>query len=167
VLRETLQKWEGEVVIGGRKINNLRFADETTLCAKSEIEMSQLLKCTEESSNKYGLKINSNKTKVMVIDRAGVLLPTTVLNNYQKLEEFIYLGLLIEANDSSSREIRRQITLGREAVSRLIPIWKDNHISKNSKMKLLRALTFTVMLYGSETWTLKAEDIKHINAFEM
>jgi len=83
VLREALQEWNGGVVIGGRNINNLCFADDTTLCAKSETEMSQLLKCSEESSKKYGLNININKTKVMVIDRAGVLPPTKVLKNYQ------------------------------------------------------------------------------------
>lgn len=89
VLRKALQEWKGRVVIGGRNMNNLRFVSDTTLCVKSETEMSQLLKLTEESSNKYGLTINRNKTKVMVIDRAGVLPPTTVLNNYQKVEEFI------------------------------------------------------------------------------
>lgn len=61
VLREVLQEWKGGMVIGGRKINNLRFTDDTTLCTKSETEMSQLLKCTEESNNKYGLTINRNK----------------------------------------------------------------------------------------------------------
>lgn len=103
-----------------------------------------------KSSNKYGLTINKNKTKVMVIDRARVLPSTTVLNNYQKIEEFIYLGSLIQANGNALRKIRRCIILGRKAVSKLIQIWKDNHISINSKLMLLRTLTFSVMLYGSE-----------------
>ncbi|KAL4113049.1 hypothetical protein QTP88_016750 [Uroleucon formosanum] len=167
VLREALQEWNGGVGIGGKKINNLRFADETTLSTKSEPDMSQLIKRVEEASNKYGLTINRNKTKVMVIDRAGVLPHTNVLNGYQKVNEFIYLGSIVQADGGSSKEIRRCVTLGREVVSRLTPIWKDNHISRNSKLRLLKALTFSVMLYGSETWTLKVEDVKRINAFEM
>lgn len=91
------------MVIGDRKINNLGFADDTMLCAKSEKEMNQLLKCTKESSNKYGLTINRNKTKLMMIDQAGVLPSTTILNDYQKVEEFIYLGSLVQVNVSVSR----------------------------------------------------------------
>ncbi|KAL4098550.1 hypothetical protein QTP88_023137 [Uroleucon formosanum] len=155
VLRESLQEWNGGAVIGGRKINNLRFTDDTTLCTKSELEMSQLIKRVEEASNKYGLTINKSKTKVMVIDRAGVLSHTNVLNTYQKVNEFTYLVSIVQTDDGSSREIKRRVTLRRESVSRLTPIWTDNHISRNSKLRLLKALTFSVMLYGSETWTLK------------
>jgi len=75
------------------------------------------------------------------------------------VNEFIYLGSIVQADGGSSREIRRRVTLGREAVSKLTPIWKDNHISRNRKLRLLKALTFSVMLYGSETWTLKVEDV--------
>lgn len=107
VLRESLQEWNGGVVIGGRKINNLRFACDTTLCTKSELEMSQLIKRVEEASNKYGLTINRSKTKVMVIDRAGVLSHTNVLNNYQKVNEFTYLGSIVQTDGGSSREIKR------------------------------------------------------------
>lgn len=74
--------------------------------------------------------------------------------------EFTYLGSIIQADGGSSREIRRRVILEREAVSRLIPIWKDNHISRSSNLRLLKALTFLVMLYGAETWTLKVEDVK-------
>jgi len=81
------------------------------------------------------------------------------------VNEFTYLGSIVQTDGGSSREIKRSVTLGREAVSRLTPIWKDNHVSRNSKLRLLNALTFSSMLYGSETWTLKAEDVKRINAF--
>lgn len=101
--------------------------DDTTLCTKSEPEMSQLIKRIEEASNKYGLTINRNKTKVTVKDRAGVLFHTNILNGYQKVNEFIYLGSIVQADGGLSRKIRRRVILGREVVSRLIPIWKDNH----------------------------------------
>ncbi|KAL4149349.1 hypothetical protein QTP88_003311 [Uroleucon formosanum] len=143
VFRESLQEWDGGAVIGGRKINNLRFADDTTLCTKSELEMSQLIKHVEEASNKYGLTINKSKTKVMVIDRIGVLSHTNELNNYQKVNGFKYLGSIVQTDGRSSREIKRRVTLGREAVIRLTPIWKDNHISRYSKLRLLKALTFS------------------------
>jgi hypothetical protein len=84
--------------------------------------MNQLIKHVEEASNKYALTINRNKTKVMVIDRAGVLPNINVLNGYRKVNEFIYLGSIVQTDGGSSREIRRRITFGREAVSRLIPI---------------------------------------------
>jgi len=86
------------VVIGGKKINNLRFTDDTTLFIKSELEMSQLLKRIEEASNKYGLTITRSKTKVIVLDRAEVLLFTIVLNSYQKMDELIYLGSIIQTD---------------------------------------------------------------------
>lgn len=103
VLREALQEWKRGEVIEDKKIKNMRFADDTTLYGKSETEINQLLKCTEESSNKYGLTINRKKTMVIVIDRADLLPPTTVLKNYQKIEEFIYLGSLVQTNGSASR----------------------------------------------------------------
>jgi hypothetical protein len=168
VLREALHEWNGGMIIGCGNINNLRYADDTMLCTKSEPEMSQLIKRVEEASNKYGVIINRNKTKVMIIGRAGVLPHTNVLNGYQKVNEFIYLGSIVQEDGGSSREIRRRVTLRREAVSWLIPIWKDNHISRNSKLRLLKALTFSAMLYGSETYTLKVEDVKQrINPFEL
>ena len=97
VLKEALQELKGGRVIGGMKISNLHFAEDSTLCAKSETDMNQLLKYTEESSNTYRLTINRKKSKVRVKDRAGVLPPTTVLNNNQKVEEFVHLGLLGQA----------------------------------------------------------------------
>lgn len=102
----------------------------------------------------------------MSIFEERVLPHTTVLNGYQKVDEFTYLHSIVQANGRSSREIRCRVILGREAVNRLIPIRKDNHISRNSKLWLLKTLTFSVMSYGSNTWTLKMQDVKHINAFD-
>lgn len=95
----------------------MRFVDDTTLCTKSELEMSQLIKRVEEASNKYGLTINRSKTEVMVIDQARVLSHTNVLNNYQKENEFTYLGSIVQTDSGSSREIKRRFTIGREAAN--------------------------------------------------
>lgn len=92
---------------------------------------------------------------------------TTILKNHQKIEKIIYLCSRMQANGRVSREIRRRIILEREVVSRFIQIWKDHYIPKNSKLRLLSTLTFLVMLYVSETWILKAENVRYIKAFEM
>lgn len=167
ILRKALENWDGGASIGGVKVNNLRFADDTTLCANSEEEMSRLLKKVEEESEKFGLTINKSKTKVMIVDRDNAIPPTNILDGFEKVEEFIYLGSLVQADGGGHKEIRRRIALGREAVSKLTPIWKDHNISRNNKLRLLKTLAFSVMLYGAETWTLRKADIKRIDAFEM
>lgn len=150
-----------------RRLTICSYTDDTTLCIKSEAEMNQLLKCIKEASNEYGLTINKSKTKVMVKDRARVLPHTTTLNSYQKVDEVTYLDSLVQASVGSSKEIRRRIILETEAVRRLVPIWKDNYISRNNKLWLLKTLTFSVILYGSDAWTFKVEDVRCISNFEM
>lgn len=166
-MRESLDGWSGGITVGGKKISNLRFADDTTLIAATEGELIELLRRVEYESNKVGLKINKNKTKIMIVDRFNTLQLTDRLNEYELVDSFIYLGSTITNNGNCESEIRRRIGMAKTAMSRLTKIWKDRSISQKTKIRLVRTLVFSIFLYGAETWTLRANERQKIDAFEM
>ncbi|VEN41549.1 unnamed protein product, partial [Callosobruchus maculatus] len=163
-----LDNWNGGVTIGGSKISNLRFADDTTLIAASQEELVALLNILEQRSAEYGLGINYNKTKVMIVDREH--------DNYREIksigccevvQSFIYLGSLIDNSGSCENKIRRRIQQARVAMTKLTKIWRDHNITKATKMSLVQSLVFSIFLYASETCTVKKADRARIDAFEM
>lgn len=167
IFQRCLEGWNAGVNIGGQQISNLRFADDTTLCAKSMEEMAELVKKVEDESFKFGLTINRGKTKIMIVDRTGVLPESTLLQEYERVDTFVYLGSLVDKDGGSTKEIRRRIILARAAVSKLTVVWKDAAITRRTKLRLLHTLVFPVLLYGAETWTIKMADRRSIDAFEM
>ena len=167
IMRCALEGWNDGVRIGGRTINNLRFADDTTLCAQTMPEMENLLKRVEEESQKLGLTINKGKTKIMIVDRGKLLPDTAAPSGYEQVSQFIYLGSMVDSEGGSTKEIKRRIALARDATVRLTTIWKDRAITQGTKLKLLKTLVFPVFLYAAETWTIKMADRKRIDAFEM
>ncbi|XP_052744154.1 uncharacterized protein LOC128199289 [Bicyclus anynana] len=166
IMRHTCDQWEGGVRIGGVKLNNLRYADDTTLLAADEAEMCTLLERMERVSINLGLSINKDKTKIMVMDRSHTLGFTGALNLHF-VEEFVYLGSTITNNGSCELDVRRRIGMAKSAMSQLHKTWKDRNISLRTKIKLVRTLVFSILLYGAETWTLKSADRKRIDAFKM
>ena len=136
IIRRTCEDWEGGVTIGGSKITNLRYADDTTLLASSETEMINLLTRMEEISLELGLKINHAKTKLMVVDRANKLQLTGALD-LETVNDFVYLGSNISNTGSCEKEIRRRIGMAKSAMSQLQNIWKDRSISRKTKVKLV------------------------------
>ena len=166
IIRRTCEDWEGGVTIGGSKITNLRYADDTTLLAANETEMINLLTRMEEISLELGLKINHAKTKLMVVDRANKLQLTGALD-LETVNDFVYLGSNISNTGSCEKEIRRRIGMAKSAMSQLQKIWKDRSISRKTKVKLVNSLVFSIFNYGVETWTLKKADRDRIDAFEM
>lgn len=166
IMRQTCDNWDGGVRIGGMKVTNLRYADDTTLLAASEIEMSQFLNKMEQISNSLGLSINKSKTKIMVVDR-GKMLNFTGMLNLQIVDDFVYLGSSICNNGSCEKDVRRRIGMAKSAMSQLQKIWKNRGIKLKTKIRLVRTLIFSIFLYGAETWTLKAADRGRIDAFEM
>ncbi|CAH2244913.1 jg7867 [Pararge aegeria aegeria] len=129
-MRRTLDGWDCGVRIGGVKLTNLRYADDTTLLAASETEMTSLLDRMEQISNAMGLFINRSKTRAMVVDRVGRLELTGSLN-LEIVENFIYLGSNISATGSCETEIRRRIA--KSAMSQLHRTWKYRNISIKTK----------------------------------
>ena len=114
-----LEKWSGGISIGGRKISNPRYADDTTLITADEEEMAELIDRVKAVNKRFGLQINATKIKVMVVDRAKSLPNSMALGEYEKGNTFVYLGSAIESNGGSLAEIRRRIAPGKAAMTRL------------------------------------------------
>lgn len=167
IMRRALENWERGVKVGGQIISNLRFADDTTLLAKNEQDIAELIERVERESRYYGLEINRSKTKVMIVDRANLLQLSGRLQGLEVVQDFIYLGSLISAEGGCERDIRRRIATAKGSLTRLYKIWKDRGVSNRTKIKLIRTLIFPIFLYAAETWTIKSRDRERIDAFEM
>jgi hypothetical protein len=169
VMRESADvlSWIG-ITISGRTINNLRYADDIVLVATSKEALQQLMDRVNETSGKYGLEINTKKTKVMVVGRAGEKI-SIICNGgtLEQVESFRYLGAIIDENGDGSREIKARLGMARTVMGSLTALWKDRAIGSGLKSRLMRSLVWPVALYGCETWTLRAEDKRRISAFEM
>ena len=138
------------IKIAGRNINNLRYADDTTLMAESEEELKRPLMKVKEESEKVGLKLNIQKTKIMA---SG---PTTSWQIVgETVADFIFLGSKIAADGDCSHEIKRHLLLGRRVMTSLDSIFKSRDITLSTKVQLVKAMVFPVVMYGCESWTKK------------
>ena len=149
----------------GRNINNLRYADDTTLMADSEEELKSLLMKVKEESEKVGLKLNIHKTKIMA---SGPITSWQVDGEIMETAtDFIFLGSKITANDSCSHEIKRRLLLGSKVMTNLDSILKSRDIPLSTKVCLVKAMVFPVVMYGCESWTVKKAERRRIDAFEL
>ena len=148
-----LEEAQAGIKIAGRNINNLRYADNTTLMAESEEELKSLLMKVKEESEKVGLKLNNQKTKIMESD------PITSWQidggNNETVADFIFLGSQITADGDYSHEIKRCLLLGRKAMTNLDSILKSRDITLSTNVHLVKAMVFPVVMYGCESWTIK------------
>ena len=148
-----LEETQTGIKIAGRNINNLRYADDTTLRAESEEELKSLLMKVKVESEKVGLKLNIQKTMIMA---SG---PTTSWEIHgetvETVSEFIFGGSKITADCDCSHEIKRQMLLGRKVLSNLDSILKSRDITLPTKVCLVKAMVFPVVMYGCESWTIK------------
>ena len=166
--RNALDEWKGGFSVGGHKINNLRYADDTTLIASSIDELIEMVERVKTASQELGLKINGKKTKVMIIDRQHNNQPNvTHIAGCEVVPKFVYLGAVFSNDGGSSDEIRRPIQPTKIAMSRLTRIWTDRQISNNTKMRLVQSLIFSIFLCGAETWTMLQRDTDRVRSFEM
>ena len=147
----------------GRNINNLRYADDTTLMAESEEELKSLLMKLKEGSEKVGLKLNIQKTKTMASS------PITSWQidgeTVETVPDFIFLASKITADGDCSHEIKRRLLLGRKVMTSLDSMLKSRGITLPTKVHLVKAIVFPVIMYGCESWTVKKAEQQRIDAF--
>ena len=148
-----LDEAQAAIKIAGRNINNLRYADDSTLMAESE-ELKSLLTKVKEESEKVGLKLNIQKTKIMAsgpITSWQIDGETTI----ETVRDFIFLGSKITADGDYSREIKRCLLFGRKAMNNLDSILKSREITLPTRVHLVKAMVFPVVIYEHESWTIK------------
>ena len=160
-----LEETQAGIKIAGRNINNLRYADDTTVMAEKEEELKSLLMKVKEESEKVDLKLNVQKTKIMVSD------PITSRQIDGKTVEtvaaFIFLDSKITADGDCSHEIKIRLLLGRKVMTNLDNILKNRDITFPTRVHLLKAMVFPVVLYGCGSWTIKKAECQSIDAFEL
>ena len=158
-----LDEAQAGIKIAGRNINNLRYADDTTLMAESEEELKSLLMKVKEESEKVGVKLNIQKTKIMASS------PITSWQidgeTIETVRDFILEGSKITADSDCSHEIKRWLFLGRKAMTNLGSILKRRDITLPTKVHLVKAVFFPVVMYGCESWTIKKAEHRRIDAF--
>ena len=157
-----LDEAQGGIKIAGRNINNLRYADDTTLMAESEEELKSFLMKVKEQSEKVGLKLNIQKTTIVA---------STPITSWQidgeTVRDFIFLGSQITADFDCSHEIKRCLLIGRKVMSNLDSILQSRVFTLPTKVHLVEAMVFPVVLYGCDCWTIKKAEHWRIDAFEL
>ena len=148
-----LEEAEAGIKTARRNINNLRYADDTTLMAESEEELKSLLMKVKEESEKFGLKLNIRKTKFVA---SGPITSWEIDGEtVETVSEFIYLGSKITADGDWSHEIKRRLLLGGKVMTNPDSILKSRDITLPTKVHLVKAMVFPVVVYGCESWTVK------------
>ena len=148
-----LDEAEAGIKIAGRNINNLRYADDTTHMAESEEELKSLLMKVKEESEKVGLKLNIQKTKIKA--SGPITSWETDGETVEIVADFIFLGSKITADGDCSHEIKRRLLHGRKVMTNLDSIFKSRDITLPTKVHLVKAMVFPMVMCGCESWTVK------------
>ena len=160
-----LEEAQAGIKIAGRNINNLRYADDTTLMAESEEELKGFLMRVKEGSEKVGFKHNIQKMKIMASS------PITSWEidgeTVETVPDFIFWGSKITTDGDCSHEIKRRLLLGRKVMTNLDSIFRSRDITLPTKVRLIKAMAFPVVMYGCESWTVKKAERQRIDAFEL
>ena len=161
----TMRELQDGIKIAGKNINKLRYADDSTLMAEGEEKLKSLLMKVKEESGKVGLKLNIQKTKIMA---SG---PTTSWEidgeTVETVSDFSFGGSKITADGDCSHEIKRCLLLGRKVMTNLDSIFKSRDITLPTKVHLVKAMVFPVVMYACESWTMKRAEHRRIDAFEL
>ena len=157
-----LEETQAGIKIAGRNINNLRYADDTTLMAESGEELKSFLMKVKEESEKAGLKLNIQKTKIIA---SGPITSWHIDGEIvETVADFILGGSKITADGDCSHEIKRCLLLGRKVMSKLDSILKSRDITLPAMVRLVKAMVFPMVMYGCESWTVKKAEHQRIDA---
>ena len=160
-----LEEAQAGIKIAGRNLNNLRYADDTTLMAESEEGLKILLMKVKVESEKVGLNLNIQKRKIMA---SGPITSWEIDGEtVETVSDFIFGGSKITADGDFSHEIKRRLLLGRKVMTNLDSILKSRDITSPTKVRLVKAMVFPVVMYGCESWTVKKTERRRIDAFEL
>ena len=160
-----LEEAQARIKIAERNTNNLRYAGDTTLMAESEEELKSLLMKVKEESEKVGLKLNIQKTKITA---SGPITSWQIDGErVETVADFIFLGSKIIADGDCSHEIKRHLLLGRKVMTNLDSILKSRNITLLTKVHLVKAMVFPVVMNGCESWTIKKAEWRSIDVFEL
>ena len=160
-----LEETQGGIKFAGRNINNLRYADDTTLMAESEEELKSLLLEVNMETENVGLKLNIQKTKIMA---SGPITSWEIDGEtVETVSDFILGGSKITVDSDCNHEIKSCLILGRKTVTNLDSIIKSRDITLPTKVCIVKAIVFPVVMYGCETWTIKKAEHQRIDAFEL
>ena len=155
-------KKQAGIKIAGKNTNNLRYADDTTFMAESEEELKNLLMKVKVEREEVGLKLNIQKTKIMASSPI-----TSWAIDGETVSDFIFLGSKVTADGDCSQDIKRRLLLGRKVMTNLDSIFKSRDITLSTKVCLVKAMVFPVVMYGCESWTVKKAEHQRIDAFEL
>ena len=148
-----LDEAQAGIKIAGRNINNLRYTDDTTFMAESKEKLKSLLMKVKEESEKIGLKLNTQKTKIMA---SGPITSWQIdAERVETVSDFISGGFKITADGDCSHEIKRRLLLGRKVMTNLDSILKSRDVTLPTKVCRVKAMVFPVVMYGCESWTVK------------
>ena len=155
-----LEEAQAGIKIARRNINNLRYADDTTLMAESEEELKSLLMNVKGESQKVGLKLNIQKTKILESD--PIILWQIDGETVETVADFILLGSKITSDGDCSHEIKRRLLLGRKVMTNLDSILKRRDITLSTKVHLVKVIVLPVVMYGCESWTIKKAECREL-----
>ena len=155
--------------VDGYKLKDLRFADDIALIADSENDLQTLIERVHDVSKKYGMAISIPKTKAMIFSHGDQLQVNIQLDDtsLDQVNRFKYLGVTLTPSNDSTSEIKSRLLLASTTLGKLQKVWSDKDITLPTKLRLLNALVYPVLLYGSEIWTIVKNDLKKLVAFEM
>ena len=156
-----LEEAQDGIKMAGINVNNLRYEDDTTLTVESEEELKNMMKVKEESV-KVGFKLNIQETKIMA---SGPFSSRQI--DGETVAEFIFLGSKITADGDCSHEIKRHLLLVRKVMTNLVSILKRRDITLPTKVHLVKAMGFPMVMYGCESWTVRKAEHQRIDAFEL